>query len=134
MIESQHTLKEFFELMEAWAGETENEEAKVFLREWRGRSTDEQWGIISPLALKPFMVIDFAEAAAAYLWLLRIGTKRNPFYSQRLHESRSFLMAVYEKAAEFGMQVDIKKIVLSLALPVPLEWLRKEEHYFSARK
>ncbi len=127
MAEKQTTLAEFIETMEKWAEETINGEARLFIRDWKGWATEDQWKIIGPLPLEAKMVTDFAKPAAAHLWLLRIGTILNPFYKQRLKETHAFLRAIYEKATELGIEVDIRKIDLPLLPSVPIKWAQKKE-------
>lgn len=126
MTDNQYTLSKFIAELGVWAEKTNNDEAKLFIKEWKELSTEEEWQKIGPLPLKPNMVMDFTRSAAAHLWL-RIGTICNPSYEQRLEESRAFLRAIHEKAVELGMQVDIKKIELPLTPPVPVEWLCREK-------
>ena len=127
MTEKQATLVEFIDLMEKWVKETSNRGASLFIQEWKSRATEEQRKIISPLPLTPQMVIDFAEAAAAHLWLLWIKTINTPDYKQRLEESRAFLQIIHQKATGLGVQVDIKKIDLPLKPSVPTEWAQRKK-------
>ena len=110
MGEKQHTYGEFIDLMEKLAEETGNVDAQISIEEWKALATEEQWKEFRPLPLGPGLVISFAEDMAFYFRERIAGICTDELYVHIKKESHAFLRQVYEKAAKFGVQLELNQI------------------------
>jgi len=108
--EKQSTYGEFIDLIE----QTECVEGKIFIEKWKALATEEDWARFRPMSLTPELVTSFAEDMISYFRERIAGICTDELYTQVKREAHAFLQEVHEKAAQFGVQVELNRIDVPL--------------------
>ncbi len=112
MAGEQVTYGQFIDLVE----QTEHVEAGFFIEEWRALATEEKWKEYRPLPLTSDLVITFAEDMASYFGQRLSGICTDALYERVAKDAHAFLVEVFEKAKQLGVQMDIKLVDLPITI------------------
>ena len=110
MAEKQGTYGEFIAAVE----DTTCFEAKSFIEEWKGLTTEEAWKVFRPMPLTPDLVICFAEDMVHFFRERINGICTEALYTKTIGLYHGFLREVHEKAVKLGVQVELNQIDVPL--------------------
>ncbi len=106
MADEQVTYGQFLDLVE----KTEIGEAKIFIADWKAFASEEEWAEFRLFALTSGLVILFAKDAADYFRQRLSGICTDALYARVAEDAHAFLVEVFEKAKQLGVQMDIKLV------------------------
>lgn len=103
---AQNTYGDFIDSVE----KTKITGATVFIEQWKGLATEEQWKEYRPMPLTLELILSFAEDAAAHFRRRIAGIETEELYEAVIKDVRAFFREVHEKSQELGIQVELKQI------------------------
>ena len=112
MAGEQITYEQFFDLVK----KTEIGEARIIIEDWEAPADEEERARFHSLALTPELVITFAENVANYFEQRLSGICTDALYERITKDAHAFLVEVFEKAKQLGVQVDIEKVNLPVTI------------------
>lgn len=112
MADEQVTYGQFIDLVE----KTEIGEAKIIIEDREAPADEEERARFHSLALTPELVITFAENMANYFEQRLSGVCTDALYERITKDAHAFLVEVFEKAKQLGVQIDIKLVDLPVTI------------------
>ena len=122
------TFEEFFVEMEKWAEENRSVDAQFFLENARHSLPKEKWEKLSSEPLTSENLVKLAQYISSMFKQVLMGTCTEKLYEIIMNDDHAFLRAMYEKAKEFGVEVDIEQIDTPLTMSDSLKMAQQKRN------